>query len=418
MGYTLVEKILARSISDFSVKAGQIVNVPVDRLLLNDFVGPITFGQFESLNVKSVKQPERIIFGIDHRIPPADVRFAANLKLCREKCKEYNIENFAEIGRHGIGHQLMVEKFTLPGEVALGTDSHSTMYGGLGALACGITASDAAIIMATGKIWLQIPQTIRVNIRGKLGLGVTAKDVALKIMTLAPIHTFVYRAIEFCGECIDDMSVSGRLVIANMVAEVDAKCGIIAADDKTASFVGLASSEIRMDRPDQDAEYTEIYDIDASKIGPLVACPHQVNNVKPITEIEGTPIHQAFLGSCTNGRIEDLEQALQILRGKHVHRDVRLIVVPASQSIMIEATRLGIIEELLVSGAAVMTPNCSACAGGGPGLIAAGERCVSTTNRNFKGRMGSLDSEVYLSSAYVVAAAAVTGKLTDPRVFL
>jgi 3-isopropylmalate/(R)-2-methylmalate dehydratase large subunit len=418
VGYTLVEKILARATGDTSLSAGCMVNAPVDRLLINDFVGPITIGQFESLGVGKIKYPERILFGIDHRVPPADVKFANNLRLCRDKCKQYGIERFAEIGRHGIGHQLMVEHFTLPGEVALGTDSHSTMYGGLGALACGITSSDAAVIMATGEIWMQVPPTVRINVSGRLQKGVTAKDLALKILTLAPLHTFIYKAIEIGGECIRELSVSGRLVVANMMAEMDAKCCILEADEKTAAFVGMAPGQLRIDRPDADARYERVYDIDAGEIVPLVACPHRVNNVKTAAELEGLPIHQAFLGSCTNGRIEDIEQALKILQGRKVHPDVRLIVVPASQTVMLEAARLGYIEALLEAGAAVMTPSCASCAGAGPGLVGAGERCVSTTNRNFKGRMGSPDSEVYLSSAYVAAAAAVTGTLTDPRQFL
>lgn len=418
MGHTIVEKILVRATGRNGIKPGQIVNVPVDRLLMNDFVGPTAFKQFEKFSGKRIKHPERILFGMDHRVPPAEVKFADNLKYCRDKCRQYDVERFAEIGRHGIGHQLMVEHFTLPGEIALGTDSHATMYGGLGALACGITASDAAAIMLTGEIWLLVPHSLRIDIQGKLGRGVTSKDVSLKILTLDPIQNFIYRAIEFSGEYIADTSVADRLVIANMMAELDAKCAIVPADKKTAAFVGIPVQEMWQERPDPDAVYEKMYEIDVSKMEPMLACPHSVDNVHPIREVEGTPIHQAFLGSCTNGRIEDMEQALEILKGKKVHPDVRLIVVPASQSVMLEATKRGLVEQFLEVGAAVMTPSCASCAGGGPGLIGAGERCVSTTNRNFKGRMGSPDSEVYLASPYVVAAAAVTGKLTDPRTLL
>jgi 3-isopropylmalate/(R)-2-methylmalate dehydratase large subunit len=418
MGHTLVEKILIRAVGDDSVEPGRIFDVPVDRLLLNDFVGPIAIKQFESLGANGINRPERILFGLDHRVPPFDVKFAENLKFCREKAKELGIKRFAEIGRHGIGHQLMIEKFVLPGEVALGTDSHATMYGGLGAFACGITSSDAAVIMSTGSIWMQVPHSISVRVSGRLPNGVTAKDVAMKVLAVMKPHQGIYRAIEFSGSCVEEMSVSGRLVIANTMAELDAKCGIFQADGKTAEFVGLQPKEIYMDGPDQDANYEAVYDIDASECSPLVTCPHRVDNVKPVGEVEGIEIHQAFLGSCTNGRIEDIQQALEILRGRKVHSDVRLIVVPASQSVMLEASRLGMITELLESGAAIMTPSCASCAGGGPGLIASEERCVSTTNRNFKGRMGSRDSEVFLASAYVVAASAVTGRLTDPRVFL
>lgn len=418
MGKTLVEKIFARALSKQDMQSGEIVNAPVERMLINDFLGAIVFKQFESLGAQYVVNPDRILLGIDHRVPPVDVKFANNLRICRDKCKQYGIERFAEMGRHGIGHQLMVEGFTMPGEIAVGTDSHATMYGGIGALACGITSSDAAVAMATGKLWLQIPQSIRINIGGVLQKGVTAKDLALKIMTIAPLNTFIYKAVEIQGECIERMSVSGRLVLANMGAELGAKCCIIPADEKTAAFIGVKPEQISMDRADEDAVYEKVYEIDAGSIEPCVACPHAVNNVHTINEIEGTRIDQAFLGSCTNGRIEDIEQALEILDGRMVHPDVRLIVVPASQKVMLEATKRGYIEKLLEAGATIMTPNCSACAGGGPGVIGAGERCVSTTNRNFKGRMGSPDSEVYLASAYVVAASAVEGKLTDPRRFL
>lgn len=418
MGKTLIEKILARSLGRDDLHAGEIINVPIDRMLVNDFLGAIVFKQFESLGAKEVVCPEKILLGIDHRIPPADVKFANNLRICRDKCKKYNIERFAEMGRHGIGHQLMVEDFTLPGEVAVGTDSHATMYGGIGAFACGITSSDAAVAMATGKVWLQIPSTIRINVTGKLAKGVTAKDLALVMMQLAPLNTFTYKAVEIGGSCIEDMSVSGRLVLANMGAELGAKCTIMAADEKTAEYVKKPLSELNMDRPDEDAQYEKVYTIDAAELEPSLACPHAVTNVKPVSDVCGIRIDQAFLGSCTNGRIEDFEQALEILDGRTIHPDVRLIVVPASQKIMIEATRKGYIEKLLVAGATIMTPNCSACAGAGPGVIGAGERCVSTTNRNFKGRMGSPDSEVYLASAYVVAAAALEGQIADPRKYL
>lgn len=415
---TLTEKIFARALRRDNVKANDIVNVPVDRLLINDFVGAIVFRHFESLGAEAIVNSDHILLGIDHRIPPADVGFADNLKFCRDKCKQYHIERFAEIGRHGIGHQLMVENFVLPGEVALGTDSHSTMYGGIGAFATGITSSDAAVIMATGEIWLQVPATIRVNVHGQLNKGVTAKDLSLKVLTLAPLHTFIYKAIELGGDGIEALSISGRLAVANMLAETGAKSIIMAADEKTAAFIGKSPGEFEMGSPDADAQYETTYEVDAAELPPLLSYPHMPENVKPIKEAEGLPIHQAFLGSCANGRIEDLEQALEILRGRKVHKDVRLIVVPASQEVMLEATRRGIVEELLVAGAAIMTPCCASCAGSGPGIIGAGERCISTTNRNFKGRMGSTDSEVFLGSAYSVAAAAICGYITDPRPFM
>lgn len=417
MGKTIVEKILSRA-AGHNVAVGEIVDVSVDRLFINDFQGPIVFSQFQSLNAKKIMHPDRILFGMDHRVPPADVNSANNHVICRKFCEEYHIENFSEIGRHGIGHQMMVENFTRPGEVALGTDSHATMYGGLGALACGITSSDAAVIMKTGKIWLQVPATIRINVSGKLKPGVTAKDLSLAMIKLAPATRFTYKAIEIGGECIQDLSISSRLVLANMAAEMNVKCAVIEADEKTLDYVGCNASECFMEYPDSDAEYEEEFFLDASSIEPLIACPHNVDQVKPVSMVSGLPVNQVFLGSCTNGRIEDIEQALEILEGKKVHPRVRLLVVPASQKIMLEAVQKGYIEKLLIAGATIMVPSCASCAGAGAGLIGDGERAVATTNRNFRGRMGSPDSEVFLASAYVAAAAAVKGEICDPREFL
>ena len=247
---------------------------------------------------------------------------------------------------------------------------------------------------------------------------VTAKDIILKMMTLAPLDNFIYKAVEITGDTVSNMNVSGRLVLCNMIAEMGAKNGIIEADELTWEYLNEQGVKPDCCASDKDAVYEQYYSLDVNGMKPLVACPHAVNNVKEVSEVRGTKIHQAFLGSCTNGRIEDLEQAAEILKGRKVHRDVRLIVVPASQKVMLEATKLGLIETLLEAGAAVMTPNCAACAGSGPGVIAAGERCISTTNRNFKGRMGSPDSEVYLASAYTVAASAVAGVIEEPSRFL
>jgi len=417
LNHTLTEKLIARAAGKSDVAPGEIVNVRVDRLLINDLLGPIVFGQFESLGAEAVWAPDRVMFGIDHRVPPAEVQLANNLKFCRDKCREYGISRFAEIGRHGIGHQLMSEGFVRPGEIAVGTDSHATMYGGLGAFACGITSSDAAVILASGEIWFQVPSSVKINIAGMLGQCVTAKDIMLKMLTLAPLEQFIYKAVEIEGAAIRKLSVSGRLVICNMVAEMGAKNAIIAADERTAEYLKVKPDEIVCDRSDPEARYEKVYALNITNLQPLVACPHQVNNVVEVEKVRGTPIHQAFLGSCTNGRIEDLQQAVEILKGRKVHPNVRLIVVPASQEVLIEATRLGLTEALLESGAAIMTPSCAACAGNGPGVLAAGETCISTTNRNFKGRMGSPDSGVYLASAYTVAASAVAGVIEDPRKF-
>lgn len=415
MGQTLVEKIIARAANREKVQAGEIVDVRVDRLMINDLLGPTVFKNFESLGAKEIVNPDRIVFGIDHRVPPPDVKLAEKLKFSRDFCYKHDLPGFREIGRHGIGHQIMCEHFTRPGEIAVGTDSHATMYGGLGAVACGINSADAAVIMATGKMWMKVPSSIKITINGKLNKAVTAKDISLRMLTLAPVDRFIYRSIEFAGNGAEEISVSGRLTIANLVAETGAKCGIFHADQKTAEYLG---EEVEMLRADKDAVYEEEYSVNAAELKPLLACPHMMDNVKELDEVAGTPIDQCFLGSCTNGRIEDFEQAAEILKGRKVHRNTRLIAVPASQEIYLEATRRGLTEILLEAGAAIMIPSCAACAGNGPGVMAAGERCLSTTNRNWKGRMGSTESEVYLGSAYAVAAAAVAGKIVSPLEFI
>jgi 3-isopropylmalate/(R)-2-methylmalate dehydratase large subunit len=414
LGQALVEKIIAKASGRKLINPGEIVEVNVDRLLINDLLGPTVFKNYLSLNAKEIISPERIIFGADHRIPPAEVKLAENLNFSRKFCKDHKLSGFGEIGRHGIGHQLMCENFTRPGEIAVGTDSHATMYGGMGALGCAINSSDAAYIMATGKIWMRVPESCRITLKGNLKQGVTAKDIALKMQTLAPIEHFIYKAVEISGDGAHALSVEGRLVLANMAAEIGAKCAIIPPDEKISEYLKTDSIDsIDYILADEDVEYQDEYEIAVEDIKPLVACPHFMNNVKEVSEVRGVPIHQALLGSCTNGRIEDLQQAAEILKHNKVHADVRLIIIPASQNIYLEATRLGLTEIFLSAGAAIMLPSCAACAGNGPGVLASGERCISTTNRNWKGRMGSPDSEVFLASAYTVAASAVAGEIED-----
>jgi 3-isopropylmalate/(R)-2-methylmalate dehydratase large subunit len=416
LSQTVVEKIIAKASGNLKVEPGDIVEVQVDRLLINDLLGPTVFKNFLSLGKNEIVNPDRIIFAIDHRVPPADVKLAENLSYCRKFCKSYGLSGFREIGRHGIGHQLMCENFTRPGEIAVGTDSHSTMYGGLGALAFGINSADAAVIMATGKIWVKVPESIRVILKGNLKKGVTSKDISLRMQTLAPVKDFIYKAVEITGTGACTLSVESRLVISNMVAEMGAKCGIVPPDEKVGEYLG--TNELEYIISDGDAKYASEFEIELDDLKPLIACPHSMSNVKEVGEVAGIPIHQAFLGSCTNGRIEDLQQAAEILKGRKVHPNVRLIVVPASQQVYIEAVERGLIEILLKAGAAIMLPGCASCAGNGPGVLAAGERCISTTNRNWKGRMGSADSELFLASAYTVAASAVAGVIEEPSKYI
>lgn len=416
MKQTIVEKIIARHAGLEEVHPGDIVDVRVDRLMINDSNGPTVFKNFEKLGAKEIVNREGILVAMDHRVPPWDAKHADNIGFCRGFSKCHGLGGFREIGRHGIGHQMMCERFVRPGEIAVGTDSHSTMYGGMGALGCGVNSADAAVIMATGKMWMMVPESCLVTLKGRPQKGVTAKDIALKLQTMAPVEHFVYKAIEITGEYAHEMSVASRLVIANMLCETGAKCGILPGNDQiVADYLG---EEVCRIASDPDAEYSERYEIDLDALEPVLACPHAVSNVKNVTEAEGVKVQQAFLGSCTNGRIEDFQQAAEILRGRRVHPDVRLLVVPGSQEVFLEMTRLGLTELFTACGAAVMSSSCASCGGFGPGTIGSNEVCISTTNRNWQGRMGPKSSSVYLGSAYSVAAAAVAGEIVSPLKYL
>lgn len=413
---TLVEKIIAKHAGVAEVHPGQIVDVTVDRLLVNDMNAPTVFRSFEELGVSEVACPDRVLVGIDHQVPPVDVKAANNLVRDREFCNKYKLPLFTEIGRHGVGHQVMVENFTRPDEIAVGTDSHATTYGGLGCLGAGCNSSDAAVIMATGKMWMKVPETILVELKGRPRKGVSCKDIALAVNTLGSLVDFNYKMVEFRGDYAHEMSVSSRLTICNETCETGAKGGIFPADQIVANYVGDTKA-FYMDS-DPDAEYCARYVIDLETLEPSLACPHEVNNVHPVHEVKGKKINQAFLGSCTNGRIQDFEEAAEILRGRKIHPDVRLLVVPASQKIYRHLINSGLAEVFMEAGAALLGPSCASCGGQGEGCIGYGEVCISTTNRNWKGRMGDPTSEVYLASPYIVAASAIEGVITDPRKYL
>lgn len=416
MGLTLTEKIIARATGLKSVSPGEIVGVSVDRLMINDALAPAVIKNFERLGVEQVADPGRVVVCLDHKIPPENVTVADTYCRIRAFCKKYGLTGLGEIGRHGIGHQVMCEGFTRPGEIAVGTDSHAPMYGSMGALGCGINASDAAVALATGKIWMCVPESVRIVFEGELPYGSTAKDVGLFMQTLDETKNFIYRNLEITGPGLKSISAGGRMTIANMAAEMDVKACIIEPDETLAEYLG---DETDCDmRADADAAYAKTFTVDLGKIEPLIACPHSNHNVKPVREVIGLPINQVVLGSCTNGRIEDLLQAAELLKGRSIHPDVRMLVIPASQKVFTEATALGITETLLRAGAAFVTPSCAACGVNGPGKIGAGERCVSTTNRNFKGRIGSTESEVFLASAYTAAASAIAGKIECAATFL
>lgn len=415
MKKTLSEKILARAANLSEVCAGEIVDVFVDRLMINDYVGPNVRQAFSEVG-GSVVSPERVLVCFDHSAPPASIAAADNLREMRLFCKRHGITKVAEIGRHGIGHQLMLENFVQPGELAVGTDSHSTMYGGLSSFGCGITASDAVVALRTGHLWLKVPETIRLQISGKTRYGVTGKDIALYMIDRLHGYDCNYKAIEIGGPGLCNVSMESRFTIANLLAETDAKNVLFEADASTAAYAGIDAGT--MLQPDADAAYEATFAVELSDIAPLAACPHAIGNIKRVQDEENVRVDQVFIGSCTNGRMEDLRQAAEVLSGRTVAPSVRLIVVPASQSILQQAVAEGVVAQLLAAGAAILTPGCASCAGSGAGMLAAGEVCVSTTNRNFKGRMGSADSKVYLASAYTAAATAVTGYLCVADAFL
>ncbi len=417
MKQTLAEKIIARHAGRETVHPGEIVDVEIDRLLVNDMNAPTVFRSFEELGVDRVACPERVLVGIDHQVPPVDVKAANALVRDREFCAKYQLPLFTEIGRHGVGHQVMIENFTRPDEIAVGTDSHATTYGALGCLAAGCNSSDAAVIMATGKMWLKVPETILVTLKGRPRKGVSAKDIALAIQKLGTLVEFNYKVVEFRGEYAHEMSVASRCTICNETCETGAKAGIFPADQIVADYMGDYEKAYYLDS-DPDAEYCARYEIDLETLEPSLACPHEVNNVHPIGDVVGTKIHQAFLGSCTNGRMQDFQEAAEVLRGHKVHPDVRLLVVPASQKIYKELITSGLAEVFMNAGAALLGPSCASCGGQGEGCIGYGEVCISTTNRNWKGRMGDPTSFVYLASPYIVAASAIEGVIADPRKYL
>jgi homoaconitate hydratase family protein len=376
----------------------------------------LVINNFKQLGIESVWDPEKIIIPIDHRIPANSVSVAEAHKTIREFVKEQNIKNFFDL-RKGICHQVLCELgFTLPGELIIGTDSHSTTYGALGAFGTGIGASEMAGIWATGELWLNVPETIKINLIGKLKDGVYSKDVILNIIGKMTASGAIYKTIEFYGEIIKDFSISDRMTLCNMVVEMGAKTGIVPPDDKTLNY--LRDRQQQSFDPvyaDSGAEYIQELTFDLSDLQPQVACPHNVDNVKDISTISDIKVDQAFIGSCTNGRLEDLRVAAEILRNKHVHSDVRLIVCPASQLVYLDALREGIIEKIIQSGGIILNPGCGPCLGAHQGVLASGENAISTSNRNFRGRMGSFEANIYIGSPATVAASAIKGEIIDPR---
>jgi len=417
-GKTMAEKILSRA-SGEDAEAGDIVVAEVDVAMVHDITGPITVQRLKEMEVDRVWDPSKIVVLFDHQVPADSVEAAENHKMMREFVREQGIEHFYDV-REGVCHQVLPEKgHVRPGDVIVGADSHTCTHGALGAFATGIGSTDMAAVFATGKLWFRVPETYRVEIVGELPEGVYAKDVVLKVTGEVGADGATYMAIEYHGEVVENMSVSDRMCLCNMAIEMGAKTGLVPPDEKTLRYVRKrAGDEGRPVQPDPDARYEAELRLDVSNLDPQVAKPSSPDNVVPVHEVEGTAVDQVFIGSCTNGRLNDLRVAAEILEGEEVHDDVRLIVIPASREVYSRALREGIIETLHEAGAIICPPTCGPCLGGHMGVLAEGERCLATSNRNFPGRMGHRESEVYLASPATAAASAIEGEITDPRRYL
>lgn len=417
MGKTFSEKILGLKAGK-KVRAGEVVTVSPDFVLSHDNSAAI-IQEFRKLGVDKVKDPSKIVIVLDHVVPAAAEKYALNHKRIREFVAEQGIRNFFDINA-GICHQVFTEQgFALPGRLVLGADSHTTSYGAFGAFAVGIGRTEAAVTWATDEIWLRVPETLRIELNGRLPEGVSAKDVILKIIGHQGADRANYMAVEFTGPAAGDFTPASRFVLANMAAEMGAKNGYSPPDEATLRWLeGRACGDFEPLVSDPDAEYEAVLRYDLSDLEPQVACPHTVDNVRPVTAVEGTPFHQGLIGTCTNGRLEDLEAAAAILDGKTIHPSVRVLVIPASMSEYVAAMNRGVLDILILAGCVILNPGCGPCLGAHQGILAPGEVALSTANRNFRGRMGSRDSEIYLASPATVAASALEGKIVDPRKYL
>lgn len=413
---TMAQKILAAHTGRDYLGVGELVDVPVDMVLANDITAPLAIQEFERLGIDHVFDPTRIALVPDHFAPNKDIKSAEQCKLMREFARKYGIVHYFEVGRMGIEHALLPQEgLVLPGDVVVGADSHTCTYGAVGAFATGMGSTDIAVAMATGSIWMRVPETLKITYTGERRPWVTGKDLILYTIGLIGVDGARYQAIEFTGPAIGALSMDNRLTMANMAIEAGAKAGLFPVDEITEAYV-----RPRAKRPyhpyasDADAEYARELEIDVSEIEPMVAFPHLPSNTKPISQVGHIPIDQVVIGSCTNGRWEDLLQTAQILQGRQVHPNVRCIIIPGTQEIYLQAVKEGLAEIFVQAGAVLSTPTCGPCLGGHMGVLAAGERCVSTTNRNFVGRMGHVESEVYLASPAVAAASAVLGFIGGP----
>ena len=417
MGSTFSEKALGRK-AGRPVKAGEVITVAPDYYLSHDNSSAI-IGEFKKLRLAKVVAPGKIVIVLDHIVPAADEKYAQNHKTIREFVAEQGIPHFFDI-HAGVCHQVFSEaSFALPGAVIMGSDSHTTTYGAFGAFAAGVGRTETASLWATDEIWLRVPETLRIEFHGAFPKGVYAKDAILRILGDHGADRANYEAVEFAGPSAGEFSLASRMVLCNMAAEMGAKNGYFEVDDKTLAWLKeRAKGPYVVLKSDPDAAYEAVLKYDLSALEPMIACPHSVDNVKPVSAVAGKPFHQALIGTCTNGRLEDLEVAARILKGRKIHPKVRALILPASREVYLAAARRGLIEIFLEANCVMVNPGCGPCLGAHEGILAPGEIVVGTTNRNFKGRMGGRDSEIYLASPATVAASALEGKITDPRTYV
>ena len=413
---TMTQKILAAHAGLESVEAGELILVSLDRVLGNDITSPVAIKEFEKIGAKDVYDKDKVTMVMDHFAPNKDIKAAIQCKMCRDFCDKHEVTHFYDVGQMGIEHALLPEKgLVVPGDVVIGADSHTCTYGALGAFSTGVGSTDMACGMATGKAWFKVPSAIKFVLKGKLKKFVSGKDVILHIIGKIGVDGALYKSMEFTGEGVGSLTVFDRLTISNMAIEAGAKNGIFEVDEQTVAYIKERSDrEFKVYKADEDAVYDEVYEIDLSEITPTVAFPHLPENTKTFDEIGDIKIDQVVIGSCTNGHYKDLAEAAEIFKGKKVAKRVRAIVIPATQDIYLKAMENDLLKIFIEAGCIVSTPTCGPCLGGYMGILAAGERAVATTNRNFVGRMGHVDSEVYLASPAVAAASAIAGKIASP----
>ena len=416
MGMTMTQKILAAHAGLEEVTSGQLIMASLDMVLGNDITAPVAIREFEKAGFEGVFDREKVSLVMDHFTPNKDIKSAQQCMQCRAFARKHDVEHFYDVGRMGIEHALLPEQgIVKAGDCIIGADSHTCTYGALGAFSTGVGSTDMAVGMATGQAWFKVPEALKFNLTGKLQENVTGKDVILHIIGMIGVDGALYKSMEFTGDGVKNLTMEDRLCISNMAIEAGGKNGIFPVDEVTIEFMKDRVKEPwTVYEADEDAEYAAEYTIDLSSLKPTVAFPHLPENTKTIDEVGDIPIQQVVIGSCTNGRIEDMALAAKILKGRKVHPDVRAIIIPATQEVYKECIRRGYADIFIDAGCAVSTPTCGPCLGGHTGILAEGERCVATTNRNFVGRMGHVDSEVYLASPAVAAASAVTGRISGP----